>query len=98
MAYQAENKLTISLKRPRDKNVTSLYKTPNYSGNKLSLDFQDIEVRRVLQLLADFTGINIVAADSVQGNITLRLKDVPWDQALDIILKLKILINAVTAM
>ncbi|MBE2172218.1 type IV pilus secretin PilQ family protein [Acinetobacter oleivorans] len=89
MAYQAENKLTISLKRPQDKNVTSLYKTPNYSGNKLSLDFQDIEVRRVLQLLADFTGINMVAADSVQGNITLRLKDVPWDQALDIILKTK---------
>ncbi len=89
MAYQAENKLTISLKRPQDKNVTSLYKTPHYSGNKLSLDFQDIEVRRVLQLLADFTGINMVAADSVQGNITLRLKDVPWDQALDIILKTK---------
>lgn len=89
MAYQAENKLTISLKRPQDKNVTSLYKTPNYSGNKLSLDFQDIEVRRILQLLADFTGINMVAADSVQGNITLRLKDVPWDQALDIILKTK---------
>lgn len=89
MAYQAENKLTISLKRPQDKNVTSLYKTPNYSGNKLSLDFQDIEVRRVFQLLADFTGINMVAADSVQGNITLRLKDVPWDQALDIILKTK---------
>ncbi|QNX87900.1 type IV pilus secretin PilQ family protein [Acinetobacter seifertii] len=89
MAYQAENKLTISLKRPQDKGVASSFKTPNYSGNKLSLDFQDIEVRRVLQLLADFTGINMVAADSVQGNITLRLKDVPWDQALDIILKTK---------
>ncbi|MGK8802921.1 type IV pilus secretin PilQ [Acinetobacter seifertii] len=89
MAYQAENKLTISLKRPQDKSVSSSYKTPSYSGNKLSLDFQDIEVRRVLQLLADFTGINMVAADSVQGNITLRLKDVPWDQALDIILKTK---------
>ncbi|MFV5344643.1 type IV pilus secretin PilQ family protein [Acinetobacter oleivorans] len=88
MAYQAENKLTISLKRPQDKNVVSSSK-PSYSGNKLSLDFQDIEVRRVLQLLADFTGINMVAADSVQGNITLRLKDVPWDQALDIILKTK---------
>ncbi|CAI3143238.1 Type IV pilus biogenesis and competence protein PilQ [Acinetobacter oleivorans] len=88
MAYQAENKLTISLKRPQDKSVGSLSK-PSYSGNKLSLDFQDIEVRRVLQLLADFTGINMVAADSVQGNITLRLKDVPWDQALDIILKTK---------
>lgn len=89
MAYQAENKLTISLKRPQDKNVSSSSKPSNYSGNKLSLDFQDIEVRRVLQLLADFTGINMVAADSVQGNITLRLKDVPWDQALDIILKTK---------
>ncbi|MFK8984531.1 type IV pilus secretin PilQ [Acinetobacter seifertii] len=89
MAYQAENKLTISLKRPQDKSVASTYKAPSYSGNKLSLDFQDIEVRRVLQLLADFTGINMVAADSVQGNITLRLKDVPWDQALDIILKTK---------
>ncbi|MFI8144469.1 type IV pilus secretin PilQ [Acinetobacter sp. ABJ_C5_2] len=89
MAYQAENKLTISLKRPQDKSIPSSSKTPTYSGNKLSLDFQDIEVRRVLQLLADFTGINMVAADSVQGNITLRLKDVPWDQALDIILKTK---------
>ncbi|EPF6238993.1 TPA: type IV pilus secretin PilQ family protein [Acinetobacter baumannii] len=89
MAYQAENKLTISLKSPPDKSASSSYKAPSYSGNKLSLDFQDIEVRRVLQLLADFTGINMVAADSVQGNITLRLKDVPWDQALDIILKTK---------
>ncbi|QNW95064.1 type IV pilus secretin PilQ family protein [Acinetobacter seifertii] len=89
MAYQAENKLTISLKRPQDKSTSASYKAPSYSGNKLSLDFQDIEVRRVLQLLADFTGINMVAADSVQGNITLRLKDVPWDQALDIILKTK---------
>jgi len=89
MAYQAENKLTISLKRPQDKSVNTSSKPSNYSGNKLSLDFQDIEVRRVLQLLADFTGINMVAADSVQGNITLRLKDVPWDQALDIILKTK---------
>ena len=60
-----------------------------YTGKKISLDFQDIEVRRVLQLLADFTGINMVASDTVQGNITLRLKDVPWDQALDIIMKTK---------
>src|SRR5690606_3658486 len=52
-------------------------------------DFQDIEVRRVLQLLADFTEINMVAADTVQGNITLRLKDVPWEQAIDIVLKTK---------
>ena len=90
MAFQAEDKLTISLKRPEEKKgVVSSQKATNYVGNKISLDFQDIEVRRVLQLLADFTGINMVAADTVQGNITLRLKDVPWDQALDIILKTK---------
>ncbi|WP_171500838.1 type IV pilus secretin PilQ family protein [Acinetobacter junii] len=88
MAYQAENKLTISLKRPEDKSPNKA-KPQTYTGNKISLDFQDIEVRRVLQLLADFTGINMVAADTVQGNITLRLKDVPWDQALDIVLKTK---------
>ncbi len=88
MAYQAENKLTISLKRPEDKSPAKA-KAHTYTGNKISLDFQDIEVRRVLQLLADFTGINMVAADTVQGNITLRLKDVPWDQALDIVLKTK---------
>lgn len=88
MAYQAENKLTISLKRPEDKSPEKA-KAQTYTGNKISLDFQDIEVRRVLQLLADFTGINMVAADTVQGNITLRLKDVPWDQALDIVLKTK---------
>lgn len=89
MAYQAENKLTISLKRPVDKNPMKPHASNSYTGKKISLDFQDIEVRRVLQLLADFTGINMVAADTVQGNITLRLKDVPWDQALDIILKTK---------
>jgi type IV pilus assembly protein PilQ len=88
MAYQAENKLTISLKRPQE-NTPQKAKAQAYTGNKISLDFQDIEVRRVLQLLADFTGINMVAADTVQGNITLRLKDVPWDQALDIVLKTK---------
>jgi len=88
MAYQAENKLTISLKRPID-NSPAKAKAQTYTGNKISLDFRDIEVRRVLQLLADFTGINMVAADTVQGNITLRLKDVPWDQALDIVLKTK---------
>ncbi|MCO8056575.1 type IV pilus secretin PilQ [Acinetobacter towneri] len=89
MAYQAEDKLTISLKRPVDKSPFKPRAAQSYTGKKISLDFQDIEVRRVLQLLADFTGINMVAADTVQGNITLRLKDVPWDQALDIILKTK---------
>ena len=89
MAYQTDNKLTISLKRPEDKNPFKPKAANSYTGKKISLDFQDIEVRRVLQLLADFTEINMVTADSVQGNITLRLKDVPWDQALDIILKTK---------
>ncbi|WP_416240769.1 type IV pilus secretin PilQ [Acinetobacter sp. WCHAc010034] len=89
MAYQTDNKLTVSLKRPEDKNPLRSKAANHYTGKKISLDFQDIEVRRVLQLLADFTEINMVAADSVQGNITLRLKDVPWDQALDIVLKTK---------
>ncbi|WP_374664342.1 type IV pilus secretin PilQ [Acinetobacter sp.] len=89
MAYQTDNKLTVSLKRPEDKNPARPKASNAYTGKKISLDFQDIEVRRVLQLLADFTGINMVASDSVQGNITLRLKDVPWDQALDIVLKTK---------
>ena len=89
MAYQTDNKLTVSLKRPEDKNPLRPKASNSYTGKKISLDFQDIEVRRVLQLLADFTEINMVAADSVQGNITLRLKDVPWDQALDIVLKTK---------
>ena len=89
MAYQTDNKLTVSLKRPEDKNPLRPKAANHYTGKKISLDFQDIEVRRVLQLLADFTGINMVAADTVQGNITLRLKDVPWDQALDIVLKTK---------
>lgn len=89
MAYQAENKLTVSLKRPAENKLARPSASQSYTGKKISLDFQDIEVRRVLQLLADFTGINMVASDSVQGNITLRLKDVPWDQALDIVLKTK---------
>ena len=89
MAYKTDNKLTISLKRPEEKNPLRPKAVQHYTGKKISLDFQDIEVRRVLQLLADFTDINMVAADSVQGNITLRLKEVPWDQALDIVLKTK---------
>ncbi len=60
-----------------------------YTGDKLSLNFQDIEVRSVLQLIADFTGLNLVASDTVSGSITLRLQNVPWDQALDLILKTK---------
>ena len=97
MAFQTDNKLTISLKRPEVKGPLRP-KSVAYTGKKISLDFQDIEVRRVLQLLADFTDINMVAADSVQGNITLRLKEVPWDQALDIVLKPKIWISVVMVM
>lgn len=89
MAYQTDDRLTISVKRPVDTNVITNRAKKVYTGKKVSLDFQDIEVRRVLQLLADFTNNNLVAADSVQGQITIRLKDVPWDQALDIIMQTK---------
>lgn len=91
MAYQTDNRLIISVAKKEEAVTTTRPQLLNnkYTGKKISLDFQDIEVRRVLQLLADFTGVNIVASDSVQGNITLRLKDVPWDQALDIIMKAK---------
>lgn len=90
IAYQADQRLTIDVKpvvkdkeeeRPRHREV--------YTGEKLSLNFQNIEVRAVLQLIADFTGINMVTSDTVSGNVTLRLKNVPWDQALDLILKTK---------
>ena len=60
-----------------------------YSGDRLSLNFQDIDVRAILQLLADFTGLNLVVSDTVRGTVTLRLKNVPWDQALDMILRTK---------
>src|SRR5262249_44539944 len=60
-----------------------------YKGEKLSLNFQNVEVRAVLQVIADFTGLNIITSDSVSGSLTLRLKDIPWDQALDIILQTK---------
>ncbi|WP_426142298.1 type IV pilus secretin PilQ [Pseudomonas sp. DWP3-1-2] len=89
-AYQTENKLTISV-RPlthEDLDRRSAEK-PVYTGEKLSLNFQDIDVRSVLQLIADFTNLNLVASDTVQGGITLRLQNVPWDQALDLVLKTK---------
>lgn len=71
---------------------------PGYAGEKLSLNFQNIEVRSVLQVIADFTGLNIITSDTVTGNLTLRLKDVPWDQALEIIMQSKGLINVRMAM
>ena len=88
LSYQADNKLTISVK-PVIQVRPSVIKPVEYSGQKLSLNFQDIEVRSVLQLIADFTGLNLVASDSVSGKITIRLQNVPWDQALDIVLKSK---------
>jgi len=88
MAYQAENSYTIEFK-PLTKDELEQQKKNKFkfSGERLSLNFQDIEVRAVLQLIADFTGLNMVTSDRVQGSVTLRLKNVPWDQALDIILK-----------
>ena len=88
MAYQTGNDFVIDVKPLSSDELAERKKDKfGYSGDPLSLNFQNIEVRAVLQLMADFTGLNVVASDSVQGNITLRLKNVPWDQALDIILK-----------
>ncbi len=88
LAYQADNQLTISVKRPAQDAVKRA-EPPTFVGERLSMDFQDIEVRSVLQLIADFTKQNLVASDTVQGRITIRLQSVPWDQALDIILRTK---------
>ena len=90
LAYQTDDLFTLEFRglTPSEKEEAQRQKVV-YSGDRLSLNFQDIEVRAVLQLLADFTGLNLVASDTVKGNITLRLKNVPWDQALDIILKTK---------
>ena len=89
LAYQSGTTLTIDVKPVSEEDQLKALDQKVYSGEKLSLNFQDIDTRAVLQLLADFTGLNIVVSDSVQGNITLRLKNVPWDQALDIILRTK---------
>ena len=90
LAYQSDNLLTIDVKRLSKDEEESIKKAKfGYTGQKLSLNFQNIEVRAVLQLIADFTGLNLVASDTVSGSLTLRLKNVPWDQALDIILKTK---------
>ncbi|MFK7890155.1 MAG: type IV pilus secretin PilQ [Granulosicoccus sp.] len=92
LAYQSDKQFTVELKpMNRDKIEEKRKKKFGYVGERLSLNFQDIEVRSVLQLLADFTDLNIVVSDTVQGKLTLRLKNVPWDQALDIILQTKAL-------
>lgn len=89
-AYQADKRFIIDI-RPvvEDPNKLVQGSKPGYAGEKLSLNFQNIDVRSVLQVIADFTGLNIVTSDTVTGNLTLRLKDVPWDQALDIIMSSK---------
>ncbi|MED5432980.1 MAG: type IV pilus secretin PilQ [Pseudomonadota bacterium] len=90
LAYQADNQFSINVKPIAPAEAERKKKDAfEYTGEKLSLNFQDIEVRSVLQLIADFTGLNLVASDTVDGRITLRLQNVPWDQALELILKTK---------
>jgi len=90
LAYQADNLFTLEVKPlTASAMASSMDQAFRYRGEKLSLNFQDIEIRSVLQLIADFTDLNLVASDTVSGRITLRLKNVPWDQALDIIMKTK---------
>ncbi|MDS4069650.1 MAG: type IV pilus secretin PilQ [Candidatus Competibacter sp.] len=95
LAYQANDLYVIEVRPPQksaeqeEKEAMFDPSKKKYKGDLLSLNFQDIEVRAILQILADFTGMNIVVSDSVKGNLTLRLQNVPWDQALDIILRTK---------
>jgi type IV pilus assembly protein PilQ len=89
LAYQADNTLSVDVNPLTKAEVEDREDAFKYTGEKLSLNFQDIEVRSVLQLIADFTDLNLVASDTVSGRITLRLKNVPWDQALELILKTK---------
>lgn len=90
LAYQTDDTLTLSVKALSQEDVERRKAERfAYTGEKLSLNFQDIDVRSVLQLIADFTDLNLVASDTVAGNITLRLQNVPWDQALDLVLKTK---------
>ncbi len=87
-AYQSDNQFVLEVREVKT-DPNKLVQGPNYSGEKLSLNFQNIEVRALLQVIADFTNFNIITSDTVTGNVTLRLKDVPWDQALDIVLQAK---------
>jgi type IV pilus assembly protein PilQ len=89
-AYQTNNKFILEVKPiQEDPNRLTQGTRQGYKGEKLSLNFQNVEVRAVLQVIADFTGLNIITSDTVQGSLTLRLKDIPWDQALDIIMQTK---------
>ena len=87
-AYQSDTQFVVEV-RPVRVDPNKLTQGPGYQGEKLSLNFQNIEVRSLLQVIADFTNFNVVTSDTVGGSLTLRLKDVPWDQALDIILQAK---------
>ncbi|MFK8029207.1 MAG: type IV pilus secretin PilQ [Gammaproteobacteria bacterium] len=91
VAYQSDNQFTVELRayEPTAEDQLREIQDKEYSGERLTLNFQDIETRAVLQLLADVSGQNIVVSDTVQGNVTLRLQSVPWDQALDIVLQTK---------
>jgi type IV pilus assembly protein PilQ len=89
LAYQADNTYVVAVKPLTKQEVERKKRDFEFTGEKLSLNFQDIEVRAVLQLIADFTDLNLVASDTVSGRITLRLQNVPWDQALSLILKTK---------
>jgi len=89
-AYQTDNRFILEVKPiVEDPNKLVQGTRQGYKGDKLSLNFQNVEVRAVLQVIADFTGLNIITSDSVSGSLTLRLKDIPWDQALDIIMQTK---------
>lgn len=87
-AYQSDSQFVLEV-RPKKTDPTKLTKGPGFTGERLSLNFQNIEVRSLLQVIADFTNFNIVTSDTVGGSLTLRLKDVPWDQALNIIMEAK---------
>ncbi len=89
LAYQTDNTYVLSVKPLSKKEVEERKNEFTYVGDLISLNFQDIEIRAVLQLIADFTELNLVASDTVQGRITLRLQNVPWDQALELVLKTK---------
>lgn len=87
-AYQSDSQFVVEVKAQKV-DPTKLTQGPGFTGEKLSLNFQNIDVRALLQVIADFTNFNIITSDSVTGSVTLRLKDVPWDQALDIIMQAK---------
>ncbi|MBN1238030.1 MAG: type IV pilus secretin PilQ [Gammaproteobacteria bacterium] len=91
LAYQSDNVFTLELKQPQEEQTAAgpFDADREYTGERLTLNFQDIETRAVLQLLADTSGLNIVVSDTVQGSVTLRLQNVPWDQALDILMTTK---------